>query len=392
MIAAALSAVASVLAPLQTASATLPDPDPISLPGPTGLLMFLLVLTFFLHLVPMNFVLGGSLLMVLSYARGRMAADEGAQNHRRLIEILARAFPPAIAFTITLGVAPLLFVQVLYGQLFFSSSILMAWPWLGVVGLLLVGYYAAYWHTTQHTRLGQAAAWVALAVAATFLLIAFLFVNNFSLLQNPEVWRPLYLSDRRGMHLYAVWDGSVLPRYLHFLFAALALTGLAVAAMGVRRGAREPTFGRWATGYGARWFIGGTVLQVASGIWFLASQPARVRSALLGASPQDTLLLAVAVGCALVALGVLVPPDRISAGRITIASAAIGVTVILMVILRQRVRTLWLEPAFRTEQLSVASQWGAILLFLFLFLAGVLLVGWMLWQFFRSPAKISPQA
>jgi hypothetical protein len=217
-------------------------------------------------------------------------------------------------------------------------------------------------------------------------------VNNFSLLQNPEVWRPLYLSDRRGLHLYAVWDGSVLPRYLHFLFAALALTGLAVAAMGVRRGGREPAFARWAMGNGARWFIGGTALQMASGIWFVASQPDRIRSALLGASPQDSLLLAVAVGSALVALGALVPPNRISAGRITFASVAIGVTVILMVILRQRVRTMWLTSYFRIEQLSVGSQWGAILLFIILLLAGVFLVGWMLWQFFRSPAKISPQA
>lgn len=387
-----LSVVASVVSPVQSVLAAMPDPDPIPLPAPTELLTFLLVLTFLLHLVPMNFVLGGSLLMVLSYARARSAGDDKARHHRRLIEVLARVFPVAIAFTITLGIAPLLFIQVLYGQLFFSASILMAWPWLAVVGLLLVGYYAAYWHTYQHTRLGQAAAWVALAVAAAFLVIAFLFVNNISLLQNPEVWRPLYLSDRRGLHLYAVWDGSVLPRYLHFLFAALALAGLAVAAMGVRRAARESTFARWATGYGARWFIGGTVLQMASGIWFLASQPARVRSALLWASPQDTLLLAVAVGCALVAVGALVPSDRISARRITLASAAIGVTVILMVILRQRVRTMGLEPYFRTEQPSVASQWGAILLFLVLFLAGVLLVGWMLWQFFRSPAKISPQA
>jgi hypothetical protein len=130
---------------------------------------------------------------------------------------------------------------------------------------------------------------------------------------------------------------------------------------------------------------------MASGIWFLASQPPRVRSALLGASPPDALLLAVAIGCALVALGVLFPLDRISLGRVRLASAAIGVTVILMVILRQRVRALWLSPHFRTEELSVASQWGAILLFLALLLAGIGLVGWMLWQFFRRPVQGSPR-
>jgi cytochrome b561 len=131
---------------------------------------------------------------------------------------------------------------------------------------------------------------------------------------------------------------------------------------------------------------------MGSGIWFLVSQPARIRNALLGGSLLDTVLLAGAIGCALVAMGLLVPLDRISAGRLYLASASIGVTVILMVILRQRVRTLSLAPFFRTEQLSVASQWGAILFFLVLLLAGVCLVGWMVWQFSRSPDKASPQA
>jgi len=60
-----------------------------------------------------------------------------------------------------------------------------------------------------------------------------------------------------------------------------------------------------------------------------------------------------------------------------------------MVLLRQRVRTLWLEPHFRYEQFPVASQWGAIALFLVLFVVGISLVGWMLWQFFRYPGKAS---
>lgn len=386
---AALPGLASSLLLLQGALVAIPDPDPIPLPAPTGLFTLLLVLTFLLHLLPMNFVLGGSVMMVLSYIRARRAAPEAGRHHRRLIEMLARAFPVAIAFTITLGVAPLLFVQVLYAQLFFSSSILMAWPWLAVVGLLLVGYYAAYWHAYRHRGLAQTAVWVALVVAAAFLVTAFLFVNNFSLLQNPEVWRSLYLSDRRGMHVYAIWDGGVLPRYLHFGFAALAVTGLVVAAIGVRVRSREPEFARWALAYGGRWFIGGTGLQMASGVWFLASQPARVRDALLGGNPRDALLLAVAVGCAVVALAAMAPPTRISAGRLGLGSGAIGITIVLMVVLRQRVRTLWLEPYFRYEQLPVASQWGAVLLFLGLLVAGISLVGWMVWRFFRPHAKTS---
>jgi len=162
-----------------------------------------------------------------------------------------------------------------------------------------------------------------------------------------------------------------------------------VAAVGLRREAVDPAFGRWAKVYGGRWFLGATILQLGSGIWFLSVQPSRVRDALLGGNPEDSALLAVAVGFALLALAMLAPPSRISTVRLSLASGAIGVTVVLMVLLRQRVRTLWLEPYFRYDVLPVASQWGAILLFLVLLLAGISLVGWMLWRFFQKPAHVS---
>lgn len=386
----ALPNIASILAALPAVPIAIPDADPIPLPAPIGLFRFLLVLTFLLHLLPMNFVLGGSLLTLVSGFRARRTTAEAAPHHRRLMAILARAFPVTIAFTITLGIAPLLFVQVLYGQLFFSSSILMAWLWLSVVALLLLGYYAAYWHAYRGGSPDGAGRWVVLAVAAPFLAVAFLFVNNFSLLQNPGAWRSLYVQARGGFHLYALSGVGVFARFLHFVLAALALSGLVVAGIGLRFRRKEPAFGGWAASYGACWFLGATILQMGSGIWFLLAQPTRVRNPLLGESPVDTLLLAAAVGCAVVALAVLVPPGRISAGRLGLGSAAIGLTLVLMVLIRQRVRTFWLEPHFRYEQLPVASQWGAILLFAVILLAGVGCVGWMLRQFFRQPAGTSP--
>ncbi|MBI4840677.1 MAG: hypothetical protein HY803_06315 [candidate division NC10 bacterium] len=65
-------------------------------------------------------------------------------------------------------------------------------------------------------------------------------------------------------------------------------------------------------------------------------------AALLGGNSRDALLLAIAVGCALVALAVLAPPSQISARRLSVGSAAIGATVVLMVLLRQREALAWL--------------------------------------------------
>ena len=49
-----------------------------------------------------------------------------------------------ISLAITTGIAPLLFVQLLYQQYFYTATILIGWAWLLFVVLLMLGYYAAY--------------------------------------------------------------------------------------------------------------------------------------------------------------------------------------------------------------------------------------------------------
>ena len=49
--------------------ATIPWPDPLPMPAPFGLAWFLLLLTFFLHLVPMNLAFGGAVIGALLRAR-----------------------------------------------------------------------------------------------------------------------------------------------------------------------------------------------------------------------------------------------------------------------------------------------------------------------------------
>ena len=119
----------------------IPLADPLPQPAPAWLLWALLQLTFFLHLLAMNVVLGGSIL-VLHWRASRR--KEGAEHRAEITRVFARALPVAIAAAVTLGVAPLLFVQVLYGRLFLPSSVLMAWWWLAVVPLIILAYYGAY--------------------------------------------------------------------------------------------------------------------------------------------------------------------------------------------------------------------------------------------------------
>jgi len=74
---------------------------------------FLGGLTLMLHLLVINVALGGSLLLLFSRLKGALQGpDTDIQG------VLGGKIPTAFAVGITLAVAPLLFVQVLYGHFF----------------------------------------------------------------------------------------------------------------------------------------------------------------------------------------------------------------------------------------------------------------------------------
>ena len=98
----------------------------------------------------------------------------------------------------TLGVAPLLFVQVLYGRVFFTSSILMAWFWLAIVPLVILAYYGAYLLAFRGERLGRAGRWVAVVATLCFAAVAFLQVTNATRGLRPETFLDAYRGTPRG--------------------------------------------------------------------------------------------------------------------------------------------------------------------------------------------------
>ena len=172
-----------------------PMPEVLPQPAPTLLLNVLLQLTFFLHVLAMNVVLGGSLL-ALHWRFTRQ--DEDAAVRSRFLAIFDKALPVALAATVTLGVAPLLFLQVLHGRLFFTSSILMGWLWLGLVPLVIAAYYGAY---ALASGAGSAGVRRSLAVAVALLAaaVAFLQVTNATRSLRPETFADVHRADPRGL-------------------------------------------------------------------------------------------------------------------------------------------------------------------------------------------------
>jgi hypothetical protein len=353
----------------------IPLPDPLPQPAPPALLWALLQLTFFLHLVAMNVVLGGSLL-ALHWRFSRRV--EGARPRAAVLAFFAKALPVAIAAAVTLGVAPLLFLQVLYGRLFFTSSILMAWFWLAVVPLVILAYYGAYLLAFRGETLGPRGRGVAGVVAVLFAAVAFLQVSNATRSIRPDTFLEAYRASARGLTLN-LGDPSFWPRYLHVLLGAVAVAALGAALYGAVRRAHDPEVGDWAIRRGTVVFGVATAANVFVGMLFLLALPRSVLIRLVGGDTRAMtllvlgILLAVATaGLALLALGVK-QAVRVTWGQ----GGLLAATLVVMVLLRDQVRTIALRDAGFEQPARVATQWWPLAVFLVLLVAAAAAIGWM---------------
>jgi hypothetical protein len=347
------------------------------LPAPVWLLRTLLLLTFFLHVLFMNCLLGGTAIALVCTMRRKSSAFSA-----RLAGDIGRLLPSVFAFTITLGVAPLLFLQVMYGQFLYASSILIGVPWLAIIGMVVLAYYGVYFFsmnlatTKGNEQKGRTT--VALTLVVLLLAsIAFIYSNNFTLMLAPERWLDLYHSHTSGWNLN--WsEPSLLPRYLHFVLGALAVAGLGLVVMGLRQ--QEDAYREWLIEQGSLLFTGTTLLNVGVGFWFLVTLYGPARLAFVGGNGFATALLGIGMLLPLAAVAhlIMAKANKSPKRQLVIGIGCGLLTVAVMIVMRDVLRNLALAPNFNLNHLPVAPQWGIILLFVILFVAGLATLYYML--------------
>jgi hypothetical protein len=339
----------------------IPAVDPIPVPA----LWFdvLLVATFTVHVLLMNAVLGGAAISLVELLRGRPL---------ELPERVSKKLPTVLALTINFGVAPLLFLQVNYGQFDYVSSVLMGGWWLAIIGMLLAAYYGLYIYDLRFGGLGRARALMLALAVGCILYVAFMFSNNMTLMLRPEAWMDYF--TRGGAVLLNLADPTFAPRWLHFMTGALAVGGLFVALVGTLGKSER------AVGLGMAWLARGTMANALIGIWFLISLPQPIMLRFLGGHAVATLVLLLAVAGA---LGI------IYAGVKRLVWPAVGLavgTVALMAVARHLVRRFFLEPYFTPADLPVSGQWSSLALFGFALAVGLPIIWWMVRAYCRAGA------
>ena len=363
----------------------IPAADPMPLPGPIWLLKTLLFVVFILHLIFMNCMLAGGFTALFNAIRGR---SDRHPLSRRLATELGRMLPIFVAFTVSLGVATLLFVQVLYGNLLYTSSILIGVYWLSVILLVILGYYGFYFFNLKAGDRASKTSIVVLAFSVLcFLVIGFIFTNNMTLMWSPEKWLAMYRARPSGFHLNTS-DISVWPRYLHTIIGAFGVFTAALAHYGTIRFKKDPVYGGWLVRRASVVFAGTTVLQFLVGMAFLMSLPKPVamiffRDA-IGVTIFAVALLSTLAATILLLIGGTAkkPSPLVHAGF-----GMVIITVALMVVMRDMVRTAYLQPYFQLSQLQVSPQTGAIVVFLLTFVAGLATLVWMLRKLAKGRSK-----
>jgi hypothetical protein len=343
-------------------------PPPETLPVAPGWISSLLMVTFPLHLLFMNAMLGSTVIAI----RARLKGDE---TGLALSRGLAAIIPYLVAFTVNLGVAALLFTQVLYGQFFYTSSILMAAFWLAVIPLLLTAYYLLYLHYFRFASLARRAALVAAAAFLLFLSIAFIYTNNMTLMLAPREWGG-YFNNSAGT-LLNLNDPTLFPRYLHFIIGGTAIGGLFVAVCGKFKGLWDEKGSEAAVDSGIATFTIMTLAQVLDGLWFLQSLPRGVQHRLMGGEAAATTLFFT---------GMLLVLAVIMAGvmkRVYLSASLAVPLVFVMAFMRDQVRSAYLE-SYLVQEAPVTPQYSPLLMFIIILFAGVVVVGWMICKGARS--------
>ncbi len=343
----------------------IPTPDAIPVPAPVWLLKALLYVTFLVHVIFMNLILGGNLLAAVFAFRGQ---EKRLATARRLVVIM----PYATAFAIVFGVAPLLFVQVLYGPLFYTSAILLGTPFILIIPVLIAAYTLMYAMAKWWESFGRFRPWLSLVNLVLLGYIGFVWVNLFTLMVDPDRFKDKYLAHPGGWQLNLA-DLTVLPRFLHMLFGAIAVTGLYLAIRGARRIRLEPEQGRWQFRSGATWFAGATIVNMVIGLWWLIGLPKEQMMSLMGGNLLGSIALGLGLLGGLVSLALaLLGINSLKPGRyLWGAACALVVTLLCMIVMRDVIRDAALKAVYDPAKLTVHPQWTAIVLFAALFAGAI---------------------
>ena len=350
---------------------------PFGFPAATAFYLVLLVATLVLHMVVMHYVLAGTAYLAFGRLMGpKRCAVCGWQA------ILIDWLPFATGLAITAGVAPLLFVQILYQQAFYTSNLLLSHRWIAILPVLIVCFSLLF---VQKSAWITRRAWfwripLAAAAFAGVMFIAASWTQNHLLSLDQGVWPRLYAE--RAL------DSSTpgfLPRLGVWFFAAFATLAVELAWQGRMLGmelVQPPPGSSHVMGLSAvrrlsLTAMSGCVGVVGCGLAYVATLPLETRSVIGGplAGPWVVAVL-MGLGLQMLAWAWVAFRDRLPLPVLLAATTGCGVSMVSGVVLREALRATAIDLTTLTDRHAAAAEIGGLPVFLIIAVANVAAIGW----------------
>jgi hypothetical protein len=354
--------------------------DPMGVPFYPLVFQILLVFTFALHIIFVNLVIGGVFISVYSYFKK-------GDYYKALSKSFAKATTINLSMVIVLGVAPLLFLQVIYDPFWYTSNVLSASWMLGIILALMAAFSFAYvFYLKINKGKRRAGVWG----AAAFLLIILVGITMHGVSYQalfPEEWVNWYVNGSAASLYGTLLHAFELPRLLHFIVASFAITGIFMMLYSwyfKDRDDMDKSYLAWVGRAGAKMAVFSTVFQMVVGVWWLLSLPSGFQF-----YKNPVFLIA---GVLVVLLLLVLIEAQSNPQKYALSSAAlalIGVTG--MSSAREALRMMYAgKYNYSVYNYKLNLSYGSTILFVLTFLMGAVIVGYMLTVVFKMGRSSKP--
>ncbi len=324
--------------------------------------------TLVVHVVFMNYVLGGTAFLAAAsvlrfWRRSEMAPDP-------IVEKARDWMPFALGAAITAGVAPLLFLQILYDKPFYTANLLLLHRWMSIVPVLILAFYLLYVLKSKPFE----RRWMPLVAVGSFLCIAWTglaWTENHELSLEKENWPAFYESRFMWFREPRVWI-----RFSIWLSGSLPIFAMLIAWQLYARGRHGEPFVPRSRQRLERMARAGLLISLATAAVYASRLDAVTRGAI--ESPLGwTAMLGAAIGMLGQGAGWsrIRADDTRSGGWMCVVTGAALVTAVATSVLREMIRVAALEPLAVTQHGHAAGV-GGFWVFVFALLLNAALIAW----------------
>jgi hypothetical protein len=336
---------------------------PFGLPWPTAFYLVLYVVTLVIHVAFMNYVLAGSayLAFVSAFTGGAI------ERQRSPLALMLRDWMPfAVSAAITAGVAPLLFVQILYQEPFYTANLLLFHRWMAILPVLIVGFYLTYVLKAKRigTWPGAARAAVGVGTLLCFAFVAYSWTENHLLaMRGQAVWSTFYAHGDLMYH-----DAAIVPRLGIWTCGGFATMAMLVSWQLYRQGDGDPK-------RAARLALGGLLGAGLCAVWYLRPMGALVFG---DAARAYAVVALVGVAMQTTAWVMQYSMATFSGKWLTIASIGCVLTLLGATVVREVIRLDAIDITALARRHADAAERGGLVVFLLFFAINAVLVIWSL--------------